>query len=96
VRIGKRRTEYLRSYTTAFRDAIVRAEARGDRAEARRLYQQVRDWNRYARGTGLEIEGIREKVQRALKAQRQLASERYIQSTARSVRPYVRAYEGMY
>lgn len=96
VRIGKRRTEYLRSYTTAFRDAIVRAEARGDRAEARRLYQQVRDWNRYARGTGLEVEGIREKVQRALKAQRQLASERFIQSTARSVRPYVEAYEGMY
>jgi hypothetical protein len=96
VRAGRRRQEYLRSYSVAFRDAIVRAEARGDRAEARRLYDRVREWNRYAKGTGLEITDIRAKVQRALRAQRMLASERFAQSTARSTRAYVEAYESMF
>jgi hypothetical protein len=96
VRIGRRRVEYLRSMTVAYRDAIVRAQASGDRDTVRYLYDEVARWNRFAAGTGLEIEGIRDKVARAMQAQRQLASERFIQSVPESARSYVEAYTGMF
>jgi hypothetical protein len=96
VRVGMRREQYLRSYTTAYRDAIVKAEARGDREQVAYLYDRVAEWNRWAAGTGLEMDDMRGKVKRALKAQKQLASERFINATSLSVRPYIEAYTGMY
>lgn len=96
VRLGRRISEYQKSMSGAFRDAAVRARAQGDHAEVRRIFGLVRDWNRNARGSGLEISNFAQKVNQATKAQRQLASERFLNSTPltarRRIRELVEAY----
>jgi hypothetical protein len=84
-----RQVEYQKAVKLAFRDRIVKAQSRGDMATVRALYRDVNDWNQRARGTGLEIRGMRDSVQRALRSQRMTATERFSAAQARDARRFL-------
>jgi molecular chaperone GrpE (heat shock protein) len=69
-----------------FRDRIVAAQVQRDSARVAELYAEVREWNQHAKGTGLEVVNIRDRVSKALRAQRLSASERFIKTTPLSSR----------
>lgn len=89
VSMDMRQVEYQRAVKLAFRDKIVKAQSRGDMATVRALYRDIDDWNRRARGTGLEVRGMRDSVQRALRSQRMTATERFSAAQARDARRFL-------
>ena len=89
IRMDIRAVEYQKALKLAFRDKIVKAQSRGDMETVRALYRDVNDWNRRARGTGLEIRGMRDSVQRALRSQRMTATERFSAAQARDARRFL-------
>jgi hypothetical protein len=90
IRMARRVSDYQREISVGYRDAAVRAIVQGDRAEARRIFEAVRQWNQSARGSGLEIQNFGDRVQRAVKAQRLLASERLLNASPISARARMR------
>jgi hypothetical protein len=90
IRMSRRISDYQREISIGYRDAAVRAIVKGDRAEVRRIFEDVRAWNQSARGTGLEIQNFGDRVQRAVKAQRLLASERLLNASPISSRARMR------
>ena len=89
VRMDMREVEYQKAVKLAFRDKIVKAQSRGDMAAVNALYRDINDWNQRARGTGLEIRGMRDSVQRALRSQRMTATERFSAAQARDARRFL-------
>jgi hypothetical protein len=86
VRESKLIVEYQKGMTVYFRDRIVAAQVQRDSARVAELYAEVREWNQHAKGTGLEVVNIRDRVSKALRAQRLSASERFIKTTPLSSR----------
>ena len=86
VRESKLIVEYQKSMTSYYRDRIVAAQVQGDRAKVADLYDEVREWNRSAKGTGLEVVNIRDRVSKALRAQRLSATARFLKTTPLSSR----------
>lgn len=86
IRESKLIVEYQKSVSVYYRDRIVAATVAGDTAKVQALYAEVRDWNRSAEGTGLEVVNLRSRVNKALKSQRMGASERFLQTTPLSAR----------
>jgi hypothetical protein len=90
IRMARRVSDYQREISIGYRDAAVRAIVQGDRAEAQRIFEAVRTWNQSARGSGLEIQNFGDRVQRAVGAQRLLASERLLNASPISSRARMR------
>jgi hypothetical protein len=90
IRMARRVSDYQREISIGYRDAAVNAIVQGDRAEAQRIFEAVREWNQSARGSGLEVQNFGDRVQRAVKAQRLLASERLLNASPITARPRMR------
>lgn len=96
VRLTKRQADYMREVSTEFRRSYVKAALRGDRDKMRQVAENVRDWNREARGTGMEIPNFTVNAQRAVQEARKTSSERYATSAPRSLKREVRDLQEAY
>ena len=96
VRLTKRQADYMREVSGEFRRAYVKAALRDDRDKMRQVAESVRDWNREARGTGLEIPNFTINAQRAVQEARKTSSERYISSAPKSLRREVQGLQETY
>jgi hypothetical protein len=96
VRLTKRQADYMREVSGEFRRAYVKAALRDDRDKMRQVADSVRDWNREARGTGLEIPNFTINAQRAVQEARKTSSERYISSAPKSLRREVQGLQETY
>lgn len=94
IRVSQRVSNYQRDMAASFYNAYVQARLRGDTAQANQVVREVREWNREARGTGLEIANFQQNAIRRLRDARRTATERttrYAPETARE--QYQRAIE---
>jgi len=76
IRVSQRVSNYQRDMAAAFYNAYVQARLRGDTAQANQVVREVREWNREARGTGLEISNFQQNALRRLRDARRTATER--------------------
>jgi hypothetical protein len=86
IRIANRVSDYQRDVVAGFRQAWIKAKIEGDNARAREIEQAVRDWNKGAEGTGLEIGDFRSRSQRALKEAQRPAGERTLRTVPKAGR----------
>tara|TARA_R110000803_G_scaffold15031_8_gene41770 strand:- start:250 stop:1077 length:828 start_codon:yes stop_codon:yes gene_type:complete len=77
IKYAKRVTDYQRSVTTEFKQAWLK----GSRNQRRAIELAVRDWNKTARGTPMEIRNFRKNVRTAEKEARKTASQRTLRSS---------------
>lgn len=94
IRVAQRVSNYQRDMAAAFYNAYVQARLRGDTAQANQVVREVREWNREARGTGLEIANFQQNAIRRLRDARRTATERTTRYAPRTAREqYERALE---
>jgi hypothetical protein len=86
IRIANRVSDYQRDVVAGFRQAWIKAKIGGDNARASEIEQAVRDWNKGAEGTGLEIDDFRSRSQRALKEAQRPAGERTLRTVPKAGR----------
>jgi hypothetical protein len=86
IRVSQRVSNYQRDMAAAFYNAYVQARLRGDTAQANQVVREVRDWNREARGTGLEIANFQQNAVRRLRDARRTATERTVRYAPRTAR----------
>lgn len=77
IRIAKRIGNYQKEVVAAYRLAWIK----GDPATRRSIERAVDEWNRGAKGTGLEISNFRKNSERALKDSKLSATQRTLKST---------------
>jgi len=87
VRLSKRIADYGRDVKASFRVAAVKAQLTGDRNGYRNVLKSVNEWNKAAKGTGLEIRNFQQSVNQALREARRPAAARYMKSAPKNVRP---------
>jgi hypothetical protein len=95
IRIAKRMTDYQRDTSAGFRTAWVSAMQAGDRDRARRIEEDVAEWNEGAKGTALEIRNFRANAQRALREAQRPAGERALRSAPRAARDDIEKLAGL-
>ena len=94
IRVAQRVSNYQRDMAATFYNAYVQARLRGDIAQANQVVREVREWNREARGTGLEIANFQQNAIRRLRDARRTATERTVRYAPRTSREqYERALE---
>ena len=77
IRSTQRMTNYQRDVAASYRIAWIKATLQGDTERARRVEQEVAEWNRAAKGTGLELSRtFRSDSRRALREAQRSAVER--------------------
>jgi hypothetical protein len=86
IGMAKLITDYRREQVTAYRTGWIRAMQEGDTARAREIEQEVEEWNRGARGTGLEINNFVKNSRRALKEADRPAMDRTLRSAPETAR----------
>ncbi len=86
IRIGNRVTDYQRDVVAGFRAAWVKAKIEGDNAGAREIESAVDEWNKGAKGTGLQIADFRGRSARALKEAKRPAKERTLRTVPKAGR----------
>ena len=96
VRAGKRLDAWSKEITAGFVDAARKASISGDRAELLRIKKDVVDWNRANHKTPFFIANFASKVQRSVKAGEQTTSGRYLQTTSKNIRPFIKDWMGAY
>jgi hypothetical protein len=77
IRIAKRISNYQKEVVSAYRLAWIK----GDPATRRSIKRAVEEWNRGAKGTGLEIANFEKNTLRALKESKLSATQRTLKST---------------
>lgn len=86
IRMSQRVNNYRNETTAGFRSAWVKAKLAGDNAGARQIERAVKEWNRGAKGSGLEITDFRARSERALKEAKKTARERTLRATGKDAR----------
>jgi len=86
IRVATRVTDYQRDVVAGFRQAWIKATMEGDTGRARDIEDAVDEWNKGAKGTGLEIADFRRRSQRALKEAQRPAKERMLRTTPKAGR----------
>jgi hypothetical protein len=86
IRASKRVVDYQRETTAGFRAAWIKAELRGDKAQAKAVVDAVRDWNEGAKGSALEIRNFLANSQRALREAQRPAKERLLRSAPKAAK----------
>lgn len=87
VRVASRLSNYQREISAKYRGMYVAAKLAKDNKAAREVVKMVRDWNAAAKGSGLEIPNFMTGANRALREASRTASERYLRSASRAMRP---------
>ena len=87
VRMAKRVGDYQKEITTTYRGLYIGAKLAKDERHAREVVQMVRDWNKAAKGTGLEIGNFESLANRALREAKRTTTERFLRSVSRTLRP---------
>ena len=82
IKYAKRVTDYQRSITTEFKQAWLK----GDRNQRRSIEQEVKEWNRTAKGTPMEIRNFNKNVRKAEKEARKTAAQRTLRSSPLAAR----------
>jgi hypothetical protein len=88
VRLNKALGDYSKSVRTAFTQDYVKYAITGDRDGMREILRRVKEWNRAAKGTGLELPNFVAGAQTSLKSARQTTIQRSLKALPKSVRPY--------
>ena len=86
VRSAQRMANYQRETAASYRIAWIKAMMANDEAKARSIERSVDDWNRAARGTGLENRNFRANNFRALREARLPAVDRTMRTLPISAR----------
>jgi hypothetical protein len=86
IRVATRVTDYQRDVVAGFRQAWIKATMEGNTGRARDIEDAVDEWNKGAKGTGLEIADFRRRSQRALKEAQRPAKERMLRTTPKAGR----------
>lgn len=87
VRVANRLANYQRDIAATYRGMYVAARIANNPDKAAQVVDMVRDWNESARGTGLEIRNFVGSANRALREARRPASERFLKSAPKGLRP---------
>jgi len=96
VRLSKRIADYGRDVKASFRIAAIKAQLTNDRRAYRNVLKGVAEWNKAAKGTGMEIRNFQQSVNQALREARRTAAARYIRSAPKNVRPESEALLRLY
>lgn len=86
IRVSRRLTDYQREVSAGFRYGWIKAKVRGDERQARAIEEAVRDWNRGAKGTALEIRNFKKNSIQALREAKRPALERLRKSAPQAAR----------
>jgi hypothetical protein len=86
IRIAKRIGNYQKEMTAHYRYAWVKADLTGNSYAKRQIEREVDEWNKSAKGTGLEIDNFLKNSQRASKEARMSATQRTLRSSAKAAR----------
>jgi hypothetical protein len=85
-RVATRVRDYQRDVVTGFRTAWVSAKMQGDNDRASEIEEDVREWNKTAKGTAMEIGDFRNRSQRALKEAKRPTKERLLRTLPKESR----------
>jgi hypothetical protein len=96
VRLSKRIGDYQKEVSGIYRGMYVKAKVNGDDAQAQEVVRMVREWNDAAKGSGLEIPNFQMNANRAYREALKPASERYLKSTSKSIRPVTEQIADIY
>lgn len=86
IRVSKRITDYQKEVTAGFRQGWIKAKIEGDNERARDIEEAVREWNRAAEGSGLEISNFVQNSTKALREARRPAKERLLRAAPKAAR----------
>jgi hypothetical protein len=86
IKYAKRIGNYQKEVSAAYKLAAIRADLTGDRAAKREIVRSVEEWNRGAKGTGLEIRNFEKNVARGVKEARLSATQRTLRATGKAGR----------
>jgi len=87
VRLSKRIGDYQKDVAATYRGLYITAKIGKDDERAAEVMQMVRDWNEAATGSGLEIRNFQQSANRALREARRTATERFLRTQPRAMRP---------
>jgi hypothetical protein len=87
IRLSKRISDYSRDIKATYVSSYVRARIEDDNRGANQIIRQVQEWNKSAKGTGLEIRDFMQSANRALREARRPATARYLKTAPKNVRP---------
>lgn len=94
VRISKLVGDYQKEIGANFRSAYIKAAmsngGRGDQTRMAFIRSEVAAWNQSAIGTGLELPNWQEGANKAVLAARKPTAQRYLDVSARAIRPMMR------
>jgi hypothetical protein len=96
VRVAKRIGDYQKDVAATYRGLYVSAKIAKDNERAAEVTQMVRDWNDSAKGTGLEIRNFEGSANRALREAQRTATERYLKTAPKAMRPETRRVLELY
>jgi hypothetical protein len=82
IKYAKRVTDYQRNVTTEFKQAWLK----GNRSQRRSIEKSVKEWNKTAKGTPMEIRNFRKNVRKAEKEARKTAAQRTLRSSPLAAR----------
>jgi hypothetical protein len=86
IRLAKRISNYQKEMTIYYRYPWVKAYRTRDTATMRQIEREVEEWNKAAKGTGLEIPDFPKNSLRAAKEASMSATERTLRSSAKAAR----------
>ena len=96
VRLSKRIGDYQKDVAATYRGLYITAKIGKDDERAAEVMQMVRDWNEAATGSGLEIRNFQQSANRALREARRTATERFLRTQPRAMRPETERVLEMY
>lgn len=96
VRLSKQIGDYQRDVAATYRGLYVSAKIAKDDDRANEVIEMVKDWNESAAGTGLEIRNFNQSANRALREARRTATERFLRTQPRAMRPETERILEMY
>lgn len=96
VRLSKQIGDYQRDVAATYRGLYVSAKIAKDDDRANEVVEMVKDWNESAAGTGLEIRNFNQSANRALREARRTATERFLRTQPRAMRPETERILEMY
>lgn len=90
IRVGKQNRDYVNEITAAFKTEYIKAAnahgGQGDRAAMQQILQSIAQWNEAAKGTGFEIKDFRTSINKAVKAAKEPAGQRFLKTTPLAMR----------
>jgi len=96
VRVSTRLSNYQRDIAATYRGMYVAARIANDPDRAQGVIDMVREWNDSARGTGMEIRNFVPSANRALREAQRPASDRYLKSAAKGMRPETERIQSLF